>query len=55
MILIIFNFSCAPICLVIFSISKANVLQGFIEIMKIWANGGKNRILSFTSVDTVLK
>ena len=33
MILIIFNFSCAPICLVIFSISKANVLQDFIEII----------------------
>ena len=33
MILIIFNFSRAPIYLVIFAISKANVLQDFIEIM----------------------
>ena len=55
MILIIFNFSRAPIYFVIFAISKANVLQEFIEIMQIWANRGKNRILSFTSVDTVLK
>ncbi len=55
MILIVFNFSRAPIYLVIFAISKANVLQDFIEIMQIWANRGKNRILSFTSLDTVLK
>ena len=55
MILIIFNFSRAPIYLVIFAISKANVLQDFIEIMQIWANRGKNQILSFTSLDTVLK
>ena len=41
MILIIFNFSRAPIYLVIFAISKANVLQDFIEIMQIWANRGK--------------